>query len=343
MLKKLTLFFAALFVLAPLAGAQAQTPVVRAVLFFSPTCPHCHKVMTEDLPPLVSQYGAQLEILEVDVTQFSGQVLYQAAVQVFRIPDERFGVPNLVIGSTYLVGSVEIPSYLPMLIEQGLATGGIDWPAIPGLEDAVFSGEHPYFGAELLDEPQVSPLDRFGQDPVANSLAVLVLLGMLCSVGYLWMKMRERRRTERVIPDWTIPVLALAGMGIAAYLTFIEVSQAEAVCGPVGDCNAVQQSSYAMLFGVIPIGLLGLFGYAAILAFWILKQAGKLPTSYDANRVLWGFALAGTLFSIYLTFLEPFVIGATCAWCLGSAVIMTALLWATSLTVTRGRRLRGAH
>jgi len=43
-----------------------------------------------------------------------------------------------------------------------------------------------------------------------------------------------------------------------------------------------------------------------------------------------GLAAGGTLFSIYLTFLEPFVIGATCAWCLTSAIIMTALLWLTA-------------
>jgi uncharacterized membrane protein len=36
--------------------------------------------------------------------------------------------------------------------------------------------------------------------------------------------------------------------------------------------------------------------------------------------------VVGTLFSIYLTFLEPFVIGATCAWCLTSAVLMTVLM-----------------
>jgi uncharacterized membrane protein len=42
--------------------------------------------------------------------------------------------------------------------------------------------------------------------------------------------------------------------------------------------------------------------------------------------VLLGITLFGVLFSIYLTFLEPFVIGATCAWCLASAVTMTALM-----------------
>ena len=35
----------------------------------------------------------------------------------------------------------------------------------------------------------------------------------------------------------------------------------------------------------------------------------------------------GTLFSIYLTLLEPFVIGAACPWCLASAILMTLLLW----------------
>jgi uncharacterized membrane protein len=44
--------------------------------------------------------------------------------------------------------------------------------------------------------------------------------------------------------------------------------------------------------------------------------------------------LFGTLFSIYLTFLEPFVIGATCAWCLSSAVIMTIQMW---LSITPGK------
>jgi uncharacterized membrane protein len=41
----------------------------------------------------------------------------------------------------------------------------------------------------------------------------------------------------------------------------------------------------------------------------------------------------GTLFSVYLTFLEPFVIGATCIWCLSSAVVMTLLLWVVTDSV----------
>jgi uncharacterized membrane protein len=41
-------------------------------------------------------------------------------------------------------------------------------------------------------------------------------------------------------------------------------------------------------------------------------------------------AFAGTAFSAWLTFLEPFVIGATCAWCVTSALVMAALLVAAT-------------
>jgi uncharacterized membrane protein len=48
---------------------------------------------------------------------------------------------------------------------------------------------------------------------------------------------------------------------------------------------------------------------------------------------MWWFALVGVLFSIYLTYLEPFVIGATCAWCITSAIAMTLILWAATPVV----------
>jgi uncharacterized membrane protein len=109
----------------------------------------------------------------------------------------------------------------------------------------------------------------------------------------------------------------------------------EAVCGPVGDCNVVQQSEYARLFGVLPIGVLGVVGFAAILAAWAVRRFGTGPASSWAALAAVAMAGLGTLFSIYLTFLEPFVIGATCLWCLSSAVIMTALY---GLALDPGRR-----
>jgi len=122
-------------------------------------------------------------------------------------------------------------------------------------------------------------------------------------------------------------LLAIGGIAVAAYLTFIETTGAPALCGPVGDCNAVQQSEFARLFGTIPVGAAGVAGYGAILIVWIVAHLLPGTSGERTALLLPALALIGTLFSIYLTFLEPFVIGATCLWCLTSAVIMTGLLW----------------
>jgi hypothetical protein len=106
---------------------------VRAVLFYSPTCPHCHQVMSEVLPPLQKKYGSQLQIMQVDVSTEDGNKLYKDSVTQFGITQDRLGVPTLIVGDFVLVGGGEIPEYFPGLIEQGLSSGGIDWPAIPGL------------------------------------------------------------------------------------------------------------------------------------------------------------------------------------------------------------------
>jgi uncharacterized membrane protein len=109
-------------------------------------------------------------------------------------------------------------------------------------------------------------------------------------------------------------------------MAFVEISKSEAICGPVGDCNTVQQSSYAYLFGIIPLGVLGIFGYLVIALTWLIKNYGTPKWQRLGTWTLFCLTFFGTSFSIYLTFLEPFVIGATCAWCLSSAVVMTLLL-----------------
>jgi uncharacterized membrane protein len=116
------------------------------------------------------------------------------------------------------------------------------------------------------------------------------------------------------------------GFGVAGYLGYVETTQVLAFCGPVGDCNTVQQSEYARLFGVLPIGVLGMGGYAMIvIAWWVGRNThGRLATLAVAS--LFAMTVLGTLFSIYLTYLEPFVIGATCAWCLTSSILITALM-----------------
>ena len=182
--------------------------------------------------------------------------------------------------------------------------------------------------------------ERFGanfkKDPIANSLAVFVLVGMLTSViAVLIIIIRgfiiENPPTNNIhISNWIIPVLVVIGLGIASYLSFIEVSKQPAICGPVGNCNQVQNSPYAKLFGVLPVGILGLIGYVAILISWGVQTFAPKGLRQFGSASLWGLSLFGIIFSIYLTFLEPFLIGTTCMWCLSSALVMTALFWVTT-------------
>jgi uncharacterized membrane protein len=117
----------------------------------------------------------------------------------------------------------------------------------------------------------------------------------------------------------------IIGIGVAGYLSYVETQSVEAICGPVGDCNAVQQSRYAKLFDVLPVGVLGLLGYISLLAAWLARRF--MPAlEKPASIVFFGMAFFAVIFSLYLTYLEPFVIKAVCIWCLTSAVIVTLLL-----------------
>jgi uncharacterized membrane protein len=316
----------------PFSLVSANSPVVRAVLFFSPTCSHCHKVMTEDLPPLQNQYQEQLKILQVDVTQEAGQILYQNAIEQFKVPPEKLGVPTLIMGSEILVGSIEIPARLPQLIEAGLSSGGIDWPVIDGLQEHV---QAQFPTTQESSSPQGSILNSmlaaFQRDPVANSISAVTLLIMLVSVILVGNRfLNAEDYTQSRWPTWIIAVLSVLGIGVAIYLTFIETTHQQAICGPIGNCNTVQQSPYAHLFGFLPVGLLGVIGYAAILLAWLAQKLSSQQIHHYATVGIWAMSWFGVLFSIYLTFLEAFVIGSTCVWCISSALLMTLLLWAST-------------
>jgi uncharacterized membrane protein len=336
----------------------AQTsPIVQAVFFFNPDCDNCHQVITKDLPPLQAQYGARLEILNIDTSQPEGLQLYQAMYRHFQLPNDRLGTPAIVIGTTVLVGADEIPAKLSGLIETSLANGGVSWPEIPGLDTFVATAQKstPYPGpivyhqvypqpigqsSEIFPSGDPSTWERFSsnfqKDPLANGLAVVVLVGMMISFLVVLIHLIRSvlsevpSRLSIRLPGWLIPVLLVIGLGIAVYLTFIEVGKKPAICGPLGNCNQVQTSKYAKLFGFLPIGVLGLVGYATLLVAWGVQKLGPKGLRNFSTIALWGMSLFGVAFSIYLTFLEPFVIGATCMWCISSALVMTALLWLTT-------------
>jgi uncharacterized membrane protein len=120
-------------------------------------------------------------------------------------------------------------------------------------------------------------------------------------------------------------VLALAGLGIAGYLTWVHYAGLQPLCvGGGGGCEKVQSSRWAELAG-IPVAVLGLAGYLTILATLAVRgELGSLLAAF--------FALVGAGFSAWLTYVELAKIHAICQWCVASAVIMALL---AVVTVTR--------
>jgi uncharacterized membrane protein len=107
--------------------------------------------------------------------------------------------------------------------------------------------------------------------------------------------------------------LALVGLAISAYLTWVHYAGIEPVCTGISDCERVQSSDYAELVG-IPVAVLGLAGYSTILA--------SLWTRLEVTALLAYLAVA---FSAYLTWAEVFKIDAICQWCVASALITVAI------------------
>lgn len=130
----------------------------------------------------------------------------------------------------------------------------------------------------------------------------------------------------------TIAGVALVGLGIAAYLTYVHYRGIHVLCLANGGCETVQSSHYAKLAGV-PVALLGLIGYAGILVSLLLP----LELGVAGGAVL---AMIGFGFSAYLTYREVFTIKAICQWCVASAVLMTVLL---GLTLFRALRTPEVH
>jgi uncharacterized membrane protein len=123
--------------------------------------------------------------------------------------------------------------------------------------------------------------------------------------------------TERRLRP-AIAALAVLGAAVAGYLTYVHYADVAPICtGSGGGCEKVQSSSYAELKGV-PVAIIGLAGYLAILGSLAIRGEGGLL----ATALL---ALIGFGFSAYLTYLELFEIEAICQWCVASAVLMTLL------------------
>ena len=136
--------------------------------------------------------------------------------------------------------------------------------------------------------------------------------------------------------DALAALVALVGLADATYLTVQHLSGRSARCVVVSGCDEVLSSSYATVAGVFPLAALGALAYFAAFSLATLAAFG-----YAGARSLLA-ALVAAMFAatVWLLYLQAFVLGAYCAYCLLSAAVTTALALIVAAGWYYGRRGR---
>jgi uncharacterized membrane protein len=133
-------------------------------------------------------------------------------------------------------------------------------------------------------------------------------------------------------------LVALAGVFVSAYLWLYKVGVIGTLACGSGGCETVQLSPYSRFLG-IEVALIGLLGYIGLLG---LALVSIQPRFSDARWPVTALAVVsgtGLGFTLYLKYLELFVIGAICRWCVVSAVLITLFFLISLLEYRRVRRV----
>lgn len=117
-------------------------------------------------------------------------------------------------------------------------------------------------------------------------------------------------------------ILSAAGIAVSIYLLTVHWGWWTAVCLGVGNCELVNTSRFSEFLG-LPVALWGIGAYVALLVLSILVLRQEF--SPWAQRGLFIVSAFGIVFSLYLTYIEVFVLHEICPWCVLSAIIVTCI------------------
>jgi uncharacterized membrane protein len=141
---------------------------------------------------------------------------------------------------------------------------------------------------------------------------------------------------EPMFNRMAIATLALIGVLISLYMSAYKFGFVGSIACGAGGCDMVQNSPWAVFMGV-PVPVIGLAGYVALLVTAIAGVQPGLATARAVPLILVAGALTGLGFTAYLTYLEAFVIHAWCRWCIASAVLAVLIF---VFAIPEFRRLR---
>ena len=166
-----------------------------------------------------------------------------------------------------------------------------------------------------------------GEWDVPPALQILLAAGLPALLGVFIVAGGGPNASRRVVVlRMVVGVLALLGLLVAVYLSLYELQISGNLVCPLGSgCPEVNRSDYVNMFGV-PIGVIGVFGYSLILTVTLARLTRRLLGKTPVGIILVALGAFGFLFSLFLTYLQVFQIGATCTWCTTSTLLMTGIL-----------------
>lgn len=124
----------------------------------------------------------------------------------------------------------------------------------------------------------------------------------------------------------TVATLSLVGIFVALYLLLYKLGMIGNLSCSVGSCETVNSSKWASFLG-LPVAGWGVAWYVAMFVLALVSTGSRFAESSVVSTVLLGVAATGLVFSLYLTYLELFVIDAICQWCVVSAIIVTIIFF----------------
>ena len=127
--------------------------------------------------------------------------------------------------------------------------------------------------------------------------------------------------------------LALLGMAVSIYMTIFKLTDNQRMCLGNGGCSKVNSSAYAEVYG-IPVAIIGIGGYAVIAALIFMEDRNRF-LKQNGTMLVFGLALIGFLFTLYLIYAELALIKALCPFCVTSQITMTILFILSIIRLAR--------
>ncbi|MEO1785228.1 vitamin K epoxide reductase family protein [Thermodesulfobium sp. 4217-1] len=291
---------------------------VNVVLFWSPTCPHCHDVIENILPPIQEKFKNKLLITYIMLYKESQVEPFYNLASEYGIKKSDAGVPFMIIGDKVLIGTDDIEKDLPNLIQEGIKQGGIPFP-----EKVLHSEFSKYIDVKAIENK------NFEGKPYAIFTVIFLLIVALYSLLTLkFITLIKYANFIKAFRNYLIPFVIFIGFLISIYLFHLETTDSSAMCIIFSGCDTVQKSSFSHIFGIIPMAALEIFAYCVFFALWVYsyKLNKNKVFRFNPKMLLFWINFMAVIVAICLTTLEIFIIKAACVYCIISSIIIGLLL-----------------